>query len=420
VLVDARHVTLRPLAATDVVAFLAGRFGGRSRLLPSRWQPVVAALEAGDPILGVMANPWQLFLAVTAYADEPTEPREMLSMSVATLEAHLLERFVPAVVDQPDSPAWPDESADDVVRWLTGLAVLVRRPSDDAGVSPTDIHLPDLWKVSGQRGPRLIPALAAAALCVLFALYAAAVASGVDGNAAVVQWVMTAVAVFGGVIVTASAASSEASLTRLDLAQLAGRAGRLRFWRELRRSASVGLVFGVLGFIAGGLAINWLTGAFSGAAVTLLVTVDTQIVLLGGELGPAVGPSTLVKQCVTFSVASWLSYVVLFAVISTSINAYVGAELGTAVLLGLLAALVVGTAAWFGVKQGAVWLRYALGVRSAARRNLLPRHPARFLDWCVSVGLMLMAGNTIQFRHKQLQDWLIRRAERSAAASPTG
>ena len=126
------------------------------------------------------------------------------------------------------------------------------------------------------------------------------------------------------------------------------------------------------------------------------------------------------KQCVTFSVVSSLSYVVLFAALGTWFNAYVGAELTIAVLFGLLPALVAGTAVWFGLKQGAVWLRYALGVRSAARRNLLPSHPARFLDWCVSVGLMRMAGNTIQFRHKQLQDWLIRRAEHSATASPTG
>jgi hypothetical protein len=141
VLVDARHVTLRPLAAADVVVYLEGRLGGRSRSLPSRWQPVAAALEAGQPILGVMANPWQLFLAVTAYADETSEPREMLSMSVATLEEHLLASLVPAVVDQHGGATRPDWSVDDVTAWLTRIAILVRQPSDGAR-RITDGHPP--------------------------------------------------------------------------------------------------------------------------------------------------------------------------------------------------------------------------------------------------------------------------------------
>jgi hypothetical protein len=57
--------------------------------------------------------------------------------------------------------------------------------------------------------------------------------------------------------------------------------------------------------------------------------------------------------------------------------------------------------------NGWVWLRYALAVRSAARHGLLPKRPARFLDWCLDTGLMRMAGNALQFRHRQLQNWLI-------------
>jgi len=73
------------------------------------------------------------------------------------------------------------------------------------------------------------------------------------------------------------------------------------------------------------------------------------------------------------------------------------------------------------VGRGNVWLRYVLGVRSAARQGALPRRPARFLDWCLNTGLMRMAGNSIQFRHRQLQDSLVTSPGRSpapAAASP--
>ena len=87
------------------------------------------------------------------------------------------------------------------------------------------------------------------------------------------------------------------------------------------------------------------------------------------------------------------------------------AGLAAGLLTGLAAGLLAGLCG-----DGYVWLRYAIAVRAAARLDWLPKRPSLFLDWCVHTGLMRMAGSSLQFRHRQLQDWLISSAERAAQA----
>jgi hypothetical protein len=385
--------------------------------LPARWQLVAEALEAGKPILAVLENPWQLFLAVTVYADETSDPSGMRSMRPAELEEHLLRGFVPAVVDQSHGPDRPGWSADAAVAWLAHLALLTSQPSVGSATSATDIHLPDLWEVSARRYPRHVPAVVTAALSLLLVGADAVLALLSDGWAAVALWGTTVVAVAVGVLATSAAADLDAPLTRLDPSRLAGRSGRRRFRRDLQASALWGACCGMVAFLAGGLIFGWYFGAVGGVTLAVLAAVVAQADTVTSDLGPASSPSALAKQCVSFSLAWWALTIV---VCTGPAMAMAVSGMGVAgVVFGLAFGLPAGTAAWLAVGNGAVWIRYALGVRSAARRNRLPHRPARFLDWCVSVGLMRMAGNTIQFRHKQLQDWLIRRAERSATASPT-
>ncbi len=41
-------------------------------------------------------------------------------------------------------------------------------------------------------------------------------------------------------------------------------------------------------------------------------------------------------------------------------------------------------------------------------RRRLPLRLARFLDWCVTAGLMRTSGVAYQFRHREFQEWLVR------------
>lgn len=71
---DAWHVVLQPLSAQDVIDYLTDRFGSRTRALPNRWQPVADALNAGEPLLRLLENPWKLFLGSRPTAKKPAIP----------------------------------------------------------------------------------------------------------------------------------------------------------------------------------------------------------------------------------------------------------------------------------------------------------------------------------------------------------
>jgi hypothetical protein len=76
-----------------------------------------------------------------------------------------------------------------------------------------------------------------------------------------------------------------------------------------------------------------------------------------------------------------------------------GARTAAAVIIGLPAATSFRLAL-------SPWPRYAVAVRELARAGLLPRRPARFLDWAYTAGLVRMSGIAVQFRHRDLQDHL--------------
>jgi hypothetical protein len=417
-LVDARHVTIRPLAAADIVAYLIGRFGGRDHVLPARWKPVEAALHANGAILGVLQNPWQLFLAVTAYAEEVTRPEDLLPSTAEQVEDHLLEELIPAVVEQ-NRAADDRWTATEVESWLRNIARHQQWLADELGDSPTDIHLPDLWWMSGRRYPRYVPMVIAASIGVASTIVLAFDAASSSSLRAGTTWILTLVAAVWTVGLAWGAFDRTAPLTRLDLVVLAERSSRQRLMKKLRRSlvtAGAGsLAIGLTGLgLSGAARVGLLFGA--GAFLGLFLYFSFESV--SGETGAASSPSELAEQCINYSVGLW--FVTCFSVafvVFVALAASASAIWLLAVSVGLGA--VGGTAIWLSFGGGSVWLRYAVGARSAIRQGLLPRRPARFLDWCVNAGLMRMSGNNIQFRHAQLQRWLMSDESEVATAAPT-
>ena len=156
ILTDARHVTLRPLDKHEIIAYLTARFPDRTGELRPRWQPIADALTQETPLLGVLANPWQLFLAVTAYTTETSNPAELLAMSPERIEAHLIANLIPAVVEHNNPAARHGWTAQDITRWLSVIAAHQHRTAAER-VSETDIYLPDLWRVTDSSYPRWLP-----------------------------------------------------------------------------------------------------------------------------------------------------------------------------------------------------------------------------------------------------------------------
>ena len=80
---------LRPLTDDAVIGCLTDRFHGRDGQLRARWRLIAEALATGHPLLEIVANPWQLFLLVTAYSAENSDPAELLTMPAKDIKPHL-------------------------------------------------------------------------------------------------------------------------------------------------------------------------------------------------------------------------------------------------------------------------------------------------------------------------------------------
>jgi hypothetical protein len=172
----------------------------------------------------------------------------------------------------------------------------------------------------------------------------------------------------------------------------------------------VGILALLLYLKAFGLVAGLAAGLLTGLAAGLLA-----LVAVGRtEVGIVSSPRLLAKQCLRDISAIALA-TGLLAGLATGLFVGELSGLRVGLLSGLAYGLIFGLLAGL-CGDGYVWLRYAIAVRAAARLDWLPKRPSLFLDWCVHTGLMRMAGSSLQFRHRQLQDWLISSAERAAQA----
>ncbi len=421
ILTDARHVTLRPLDKQEIITYLTARFHGRDGQLRPRWQPVADALNKETPLLSVLANPWQLFLAVTAYTAENSDPADLLTMSPERVEAHLLANLIPAVVEHNETAARHGWTTPDITRWLSAIAGHQHRTATERGTSETDIYLPELWRIADRSHPRWVPLLGLTPLLGAFL-------GSFYNDVPVPGWFVAAdfifLAFFGFTVF-----DPRSTMERIDLGGLRTPKGRRRLRTGLAIGLAVGLAVGLTGevavissasdlakqclayTVAVGLWFGLVSGLMSGLAYGLAggLVVGLGFGLgfglaggLAGEVAAVSSASGLAKQC-----------------LATVAVGLVGGLMG-----GLAVGLAVGLAGWLPFGNGSVWLRYAIAVRAAARQGSLPRRPARFLDWCLHTGLMRMAGTAIQFRHRRLQETLTppdtSRADSGLSSVPTG
>jgi hypothetical protein len=117
----------------------------------------------------------------------------------------------------------------------------------------------------------------------------------------------------------------------------------------------------------------------------------------------------------------------------------------TLIFIGLMGGLVLGFAAWYGSRvphHGYVsgfiggllfgvgfgmswlsrspWLRYVLGSHILARHHRLPPRLSQFLDWSYTAGLLRLSGIYVQFRHRELQAYLVTNQLTSTGNSARG
>lgn len=392
-LTDARHVTLRPLATADVASYLESRFGGAKGEVPARWQSVTHALALQDPMASMLQSPWQLFLAVTKYEDEDAEPAELLEGDYRETKSRLLSGLIPAVCSHDDVALRHGWTADKVERWLRCIALNHDARTTASGFSSTDICVPDLWRVCDRNYPRIVPALVCglSSLGATYLYWRLALHLWVD-------WAFIAVFVLLGIWGIIWTLSPESPLKRADMSGLKTRRGLRRYAVNIFGGAIGGAALGAaLDFIVGEGQVGLPIGLVLGLAGGVLSATGSDMVMTPSS-------SVLVRQCVN----AVMVFAVVLYLITVFMYVYTGGTptdaLGTSFVV--LFPLFLATNMSLAFRDGYVWLRYALGVHSAARRDLVPRRLARFMDWCVSVGLMRMTGTNTQFRHREFQDWL--------------
>jgi hypothetical protein len=377
-LTDARHITLRPLGPEAITRYLTQRFAGRGGTLPDRWADVVRAVAPDGDLYQVLSSPWELFLAVTAYQANDSTPADMVGMSADELRDHLLAELIPAVIAADPQGARRGWSAPSITRWLAGIA----HHLDDTGAG-TEINMPELWRIGGRRWPRWVPTVVTAACMLPYVPYLAVRGLGL------VDLVVGAALATYAVIMVVSAHRIGSVPKQFDYR-------RFRFDRPARLGAlALGLLGGVVFSIALASVLGWVVGVALGLTGAVLATTYN----LESDITASDSPRTLRTRCVRYAVVQGSAFALFIWVMVAAMrieNWPLGAVVGAG--SGVSVGLVLG--------EGATWLRYAVGTRGAARRDLLPRNTTAFLTWCHARGLLRMSGVHLQFRHRRLQEWL--------------
>ncbi|MFJ6783054.1 NACHT domain-containing protein [Streptomyces yangpuensis] len=450
--VDAAHIAIEPVDATDAWKYLAGR-----ALDEARWQPFLdhLAAEPTGMLATAMSTPWRLGLTATVYHRD--DPADLLTLPNANaVDAHLLARYIPAAIRTAPNP--DRYTADEIHRWLhrltthldpTGTAGGVRTHA--GGNSPaeaTDMLLHELWPLAGRLRVITTDVLlsALAVLAVLFLTRDPAQQAGVAVLAVVAGafaiptgqpqrwdnrfWTLRkrgglAVGFAGALGLNAGAAGPFAFLWVLSFLPKF----EFPFYLQIYFAIVVGQVLGTwIGFIAGsigglvfritrGLLFGSLTGIATGIAFGTLASVFVVV------------PVVIVSAITTGLVAGFTSgfAVWIAAGISrepgagTGGRSAVGKDARIGLAVGITAGLALGagfdtsTGSLFGLAAG-ITAGLAFGARASRRylvfllcsRGQLPFRVGRFLDWASGAGLLRYSGAGYQYRHRELQHWLRR------------
>lgn len=407
---NATHLELRPLTLPKIGAYL------RERYPPDQAEAVYRAAKDTK----ALATPWLLLLAGTA-----AQAGELRN----TDQEILLRAYIPSVTRL--SPAYrPDQ----VERWLRRLA-----PHLDRGVDLVP-HL--LWPIGGRTAVRILHGL------ISFVLIATAALVFATGLPVLEPWLAATIAVFGVLAVLPSvraqpAASGGRSAVPMGNRLVGAVAGALPgalagafVGRLLGRPVDALLGGMVLGAVAGVTASGWnrradLRAALDDPVIPLVFACSGAIVASalrqGGNPAPIAAAGFVAglllglayrivsggwsreavlvhpREALRRSLAVGVTFGLVGGVAGVLVISWSTGDLPKAVVIGLVDGIT------FGLAFGAIaWLRSLLGLVVAAARGLLPWRLWRFLDWACQARLLRVSGASYQFRHRELQDFLIR------------
>ncbi|MFD3506971.1 hypothetical protein [Nocardia sp. NPDC058666] len=389
-----------------------------------RWQPVLSklAFEPNGALATALSTPWRLSLVRRIYewrdpdGNFSREPVDVVSVATGGSDAvrdHLLALLIPAaVIDSKTCSYAPAQ----VERWLTTLACeyLSNLGGTTVGgvtVSGTDVVPHRLWPLAGVRRVRAVTMLIAWVL-LSTALCGELVRADPRLSAAYVA----TVGGFGSAVLATSmlfVLLNEVEPHRFVWTFTHKVGGR----KQLRRAITAALLLWA-GVIALGFAMialsdrvvaSWAWGAVPACGAAFAVAALTRDDASVAARHPREVVAADVRFGVLFSGVSGALMAVLVRVAPPPPD--VPDDFG--LLVGPALGIVIG---WTIAPTSIYYLAMLLSTRRWSR-NPLPWRLVRFLDWGHDCGLLRTAGIGYQFRHREIQDYLIRQAHLSATHS---
>lgn len=444
-LADMEHLRILPLRLPHIRKYLDELLSGapRQRRL---WDPILRQIrrQPDSTMARAMATPWRLFLAATAGKQEGALTRLSAYESVKELDSALLAAYIPSAVRPAGDRSGPAYDAAQAERWSARIARHLewqaRAPA--SGLSGTDLFLHLLWPIAGVRPVRWTCAVLAAVVLAAATWSFHASVDAVPGVRAgfydilpllvlsafalwpnLTAWpkpsvimkkrfslptgLSIGIAIGLGVGVTAGPGAG------VVVGVMAGIGGGLGFteWSAesrlpsprsvLRGNLTITACFGLIAALAAG-AVGGMTGGVHGE-----YDIGLRAGLLGGiPSGAGLGLAFWLISTPRFALAAGASFG-LATGLSIGISGGIGGGNVGGLAIGLTFGLAVGVA--FALAAGAVSLRYLTAVTFASVTGQLPFRLARFLEWAYRAGILRVSGSAYQFRHAELQRWLLHR-----------
>jgi hypothetical protein len=398
----AEAVVLEDLGPIQLANYLSGRYPdpARNDAVDPNWQPVIARLRSkrAEKLQRVLATPWVLGLAATAYDAGRVSPPELLKFQTyKELRDSLLPEVIPSalVIHRPRVALY--RSTEKVTSWLSRITQHMdgqkRRGKGGVEIAPRD-----LWQTTGSRLTRTVHAIFAVPGGALLGIVGAEVTAGPVGE------IITSVFLLVGAAVGAwGAIDADPLPSRINLR-------RLRSWRNALIPALLGVWATVAGLLSADADVALVTGLAATVAGALIVG------LRGGMIG-ALRPAEPITNDLIFGVALGLTggiYVALPGGLNGGLlnPLHLRDELGMpmnlvlGLALGLIAGLSLGSRAF---------VRYAVAISVEALAGRLPWSLTRFMSWAHRAGLLRVYGTAYQFRHEDFKNWI----SKQTAARPT-
>ncbi|MFJ9968031.1 NACHT domain-containing protein [Streptomyces avermitilis] len=402
---DAARVEIRPLSHVQVIEYLTDRITS-----PSRWRPVLEAIADPDSVLAKALNsPWRLNLVTTVYEPNPlvaeprhlAEPADLLTLAAPDdIRDHLMSHYVSAaLLRHPDGDQYSPQRTH---RWLAEIAARLA-VVESTGSRGTDIALHELWPLAGVHRVRLADGLLTSLLCLaalwsVHGMLSVFPRPGVLPPPVELLWLPT--------LWRAGKASVPAPRT-LQLHRLRFRPQR----RQMRRALVIGSLGGSLAGLLGAVEISfafacpWAVAGTYGLAGGLVVGsalgLAAAITAPVADAAPTNGyvQPTDPRHLVRDDLVTGLMVAAFFgAAVGLTLGPVLGLPVGCT--YGLAVGLMFGLYWWGGAGR-----RYLVALWCF--RGRLPWRLGAFLHWAAEAGLLRISGAGYQFRHRELQDWLV-------------